>query len=332
LFYQAIRVILIIMKSVLSYIAVYLAACVCGSVALAGFYMLYTACTSFVCGVSLPVFSASAFVHGLVLFFPASLFLSTMLLALYRIRHPKGIVIPVVCYVVLGIITWALLLPFGIRQFTENSSVLHVEHVLQSPGYFRKNGDFLYYYTSVSKSDKTVSGIYIKQNVDNGTGGIVYPFKDASLQNKLPELYADPLIRDSLPVPPLLDKISGVFTILLLAASSAVSSGWLGWGFFASLGFALLCTYSLIQVTSWRLLNSFLVVFTTSVLFLVNSLYYGTVLFVAPETKMNTFIVRMLSAHVPHIPFITIVNLVCAFVFLTIGIISLIRHHGEQEE
>jgi len=310
------------MKSVIGFIIIFFGTCLFGSSIIAVLYMFYIECTCFVAGVPLSFFSVPFFLYGFAQALPIILLLSPMFLSLYRIRHPSGFILPLTVFVCLNILIWSILLPFSIRLLESIPENPVAGQPVLSPGYFRTKDNTVYYFTSVS--DKNMAaGLGINLNeIDKSQNGI-FSFDNMHLQREADSTFAEPLIRDTLAVPSLLKKIFSLFTILLSEAVISFGKGLSGWALFASFGLTLATVYGFVNFFSWRLLNGFQVVFMTIGILLLNSIYYGTGLFLGLDAWLNGYTAKFVSFYIPSI---AAVNVICCVLFLITGIISTIRH------
>jgi hypothetical protein len=318
------------MKSVIGMILTYVAVCVFGTLLGAVFYMLYVSCILFVAGTPFAAVSLSAFLHGCILFFPACLLFSSLFLTLYKIRHPEGFLVPFCVYLVLGFVTWTVFFPFSLRIIKMQTVDTMSGKKMLSPGFFRYSGDTVYYFTTVTKNGKA-SGMGIRLGSSGDVREPVFLFTGMQLEDDSDTPFSDSLAGNVLLMPALLGVMVRNISILYRAALSVSGTGgWIRWLFFASLGLGLLSVYGLVRCTTWRLLNTFLVIFSTVSLCLINSFYYHVpVFFSSAEKILNDWTVKIMPF---HIPFIVVVNMFFCLIFSLTGIISILRKDSGRSD
>src|SRR5574344_725477 len=260
-------------KTSLKLIPAFLAIGIIGTAIGACLYMVYAACTFLVAGESLAVFSVSLFLRGVFLSFPVCMTVSAMLLTLYLVRHPALPVIPLCMYMALVAAAWLVFIPLctTLSHSYAPKEVQAVEQRSMSPGFFRHENGYLFYYSRVAY-DKSVDGVCV-DNANND--GKVYTFEGLPLAQTKKD-FSDSLIEETIAMPKMFTMLMKVIEILESSGRDAWNAGFVWWLCFSSLGLALLSVVGLRRVTSWRLLNTFVIIFATIGIVVLNALYYGT--------------------------------------------------------
>jgi hypothetical protein len=312
-------------KTSLQLILVFLVIIVLGTVAGACLYMVYMACTMLVAGESLAAFSVSLFIRGLFVSFPICITASGMLLVLYLIRHPAFPMIPIIIYALLISAAWLFLVPLsGKLSERYNTKVNEPQSPkIVSPGFFRHDGEYIFYYSKLSYENKA-DGLCI-DNANNK----VYTYTGIQLAPKK-EGFSDSLIEETVAMPKLIKILVSGTKILENTAVSFYHKGYSWWLCFLSFGLALLSVIGLRRISGWRLLNTFIVIFATAGIFAFNALYYGTsvfgkvALFCNDWFKQTSFI---------HEPFIVICNVFTSLLFLLWGLcLDIFKKNKELDE
>lgn len=289
-------------------------------------YMFYKAATTLVAGQMISTVSLSLFVKGLVYTTPFSVVFSELFMALYLVRHPKFSVLPVVVYVLLCAVCWAVVLPLYSDFSTRSTAVPEpTETVPLSPGFFRQNDETVFYYATVA-ADNTTSGLCIDISERAGT---VYTYSDVRLPAE-GNTFADSLIARSIQFPLLLTRFFERATILCDAARIAQYRGCMSWLCFASLGLALMSALCFRRFSAWKLINGTLVIASTLALLELNALYYQGLLFPSVVAVLN----RQLPAlYGIRNPCLVLFNLAVFVVFSVLGLVfTLCSRHREGEK
>lgn len=254
---------------------VYIAVFIVGMVCFSSVFMLYKVCTTLVAGEPLLPFSLSYFFDGMHFsFFLCALF-AIMFLSLYLVRHPSSSKMPVGTVIVLGAATWFLFVPFLQKNyFGVSLAVSEKEPKNISAGYFRTQGDKIFYYASVAQD--MASGVEFLIPASESKSLVIRTFADRRLEKTESEPFADPLIRDSLRLPMPVARLLQGYAVLEHQATLSINSGYITWLCFASMGVAFLSVIILIYGSVWRMINSFSIMFCSLFIFWMNGLYYGT--------------------------------------------------------
>ena len=263
-------------------------------------------------------FSKYPLIKGFLESIPIILLLIGMLLSLYKVRHMENPVSSAIVYSCLGIITWFLVFPASLSLIkvltpvTEKIAESEIKSEL-SRGYFRKVGNVYYYFLEEQRGDITqVIAIDSNQN----TFGIIKQL-DLSADsefNKQTQPFVDPIIKASLDNIPY--RIIKVFSNVKKNAMSAWNNGYISWLLFCSLGFALWSIYGLIKISSWKLINTFMIIFFQGLIILFNGIYFSS-----RFELLHDLIPPVKSIPVSEL-LLAIVNVSVGILFITVGIIS----------
>ena len=314
-------------KTSLKLIPAFLAIGIIGTVLGACLYMVYAACTFLIAGEALAVFSISLFLQGVFISFPVCMIVSAMLLTLYLIRHPALPVVPLCMYAALVAVAWLVLIPLCTKfsQSYAQKQVQVTEQRAVSPGFFRHENGYLFYYSRVSY-DKSVDGICVDSANNDGK---VYTFEGLPLaQTK--KNFSDSLIEETIAMPKLFMLLIQVSSILKKSGDAAWSAGHAWWLCFASFGLALLSVVGLRRVTSWRLLNTFVIIFATMGIIILNALYYGTTVLGGVSSIVEDWFSKLRFI---HYGFAVFCNTIIAAVFLAWGLcLDIFKKNTELDE
>lgn len=288
--------------------------CSVGTFLVACLYMIYSACTVLIAGDALDIFSKGFFIKGFVSTLPVCIAISNILLALFLIRHPSDNILPLITYIFIGLLSWLVLLPltnklnlFVEEKFSDAQSVHSV-----SEKYFRKQDDKIIYFTSINES--SADGVVIDLNAhDNG----VYSFTDTPFL-KTESDFSDSLIEETVSVPGYSKIFIRHALLLIRVGQDFLAKGYIAWLWFASFGLALISLLGLRRLSSWRLINVFLILFFAIVLFEFNASYYCELEFQKRILFMEQWFFKFYFIPNPSAFFI---NILSSIIFTAVGII-----------
>ena len=128
------------MKKALKLAVIYLIILILGTVLGTLLYSLYLNLLGFVSGREISFFSDEELFKSVFIVMPCMLIFIIPVISYYRIRHPGGI-LQLIVYMVLCLLTWALLMPltFKLKDFCNRKFVTQTERQSLSPNYFRKH-------------------------------------------------------------------------------------------------------------------------------------------------------------------------------------------------
>ena len=303
----------------------YLIFCIAGTVLFSAVYMSYKLCTTLVAGQSLKAFSFALFLEGVRILLPMVLGFSSLCMAFYLTRHQTNTVLPVITMVVLSLVTWYVILPplLSLTESKVSDRVVEKGEVLLSSGFFREQDDAVFYYSEVS-SEGDARGLLYDTTPDRQA---VYTFSNVTTISDSSE-FTDPLIGETVAMPPLLRQVLTWYKGLLAGAYRARSGGYLTWAFYASIGIALCSVLGFCKLSSWRLLNMNAILYATVAVLVCNSLFVMGHVFDSASRSVASWFSKF-----PFIqnPLQVLVNLAFALFMLILGIIFRAKNKKRQK-
>ncbi len=278
--------------------------------------MLCMDLTQLVIGTRFSLFRFEFFLKGVYLSFPLVSIMALLMIILYQIRHPQHSVPSVAVFIALNLLLWAMLMPLVLGLSLRTDIRPPAAAPSASSGFFR-NEDGLVYYWEVFSHNGKGEGLYIDLYGVHGEPGQVYPLHQVDKpEQKTPSPFADTLVQKSIDMPKCVSIPLTAYLSLLYYARDCLSRGYLQWLGFASLGLAFMSLYGLGWLSSWRLLNAFVVMVVSVCIALVNyALYAGLLL-----PGVSRFWQLGLGAFGKHVPFTACVNVLIALCMLGIGL------------
>ncbi|MBQ4378803.1 MAG: hypothetical protein II821_06370 [Treponema sp.] len=314
------------MKRILTLAVIYIASMFLGMVVFATLFMFSCNLTSFVTGVESSFFSVHFFMTGLFLSVPLVCILVHLLFVFYQIRHPQKQILSLVVYVVLGALSWLVVIPADLKLISRyESDTISSRVEASSAGVFRKEESGVYYYSRITE-DGRADGIFFDTTGYLGKEGVVVPLYDVSVKNESAFPYSDILIKNSLQPSKLVTYPLAVYNSLLTSALYSSSLGFLAWLAFASMGLALLSAYGLQFGSSWKLANVSFVICTAIVILFVNFLYYMNVM---PDI-FKEIAVKLSELTGAKDPLIILINLIFTALFTVFGVFMGLYRFGSS--
>ncbi|MCR5288633.1 MAG: hypothetical protein K6E51_01425 [Treponema sp.] len=316
------------MKSVLGLIFTYFFVCLVGTTAGALCYMLYKGCLLFVVGTPMNILSLSMFIQGIQLVLPIILLSSPLFLTLYRIRHSQNQTHLLITYIILVVLSWTVIFRLGICFLRSYSPRSYITVSLPSTGYFRSDKETVTYYSSYSQERPvTLSGIQVKLVGIQQYVNSVTPFEGEQVPQNDDKEFKESLIEPFLKMPVTLARVLMVFSVLCNTAYITYGEGLLQWCFFISIGLALSSVYGLVRMSSWKLLNAFFVIAVSSVICIINSMYYLSTRFSDGALRINAWLDSFIRVQVPSV---VLINVCIGIICIALGVIfSLIQRNPE---
>ena len=196
-----------------------------------------------------------------------------------------------------------------------------------STGYFRKYGNFLYYYSSINptydRSFEVARGLRFKLS-ELSAAQVKKPelLDDESLRKTTSD-FSDPLAEEILVPSPVIASVQKLFLIPVQVAQSLDT--WLDYFIVVSMGFALMLLYSLRKIANWKLIDAMLIILLSIGIFTANSMYYS-------QTKFIFDFSARVQGFLPFsVPVVFCMNIALILIFAIIGFIQLFRRSGEQK-
>ena len=284
------------------------------------FYYIYLHLQSSVAGQPAAFFQKEDLLRVLFYVLGCLLFFICPAMVYVRISN-KGGIAHFIMFIILSCLTWAVLLPLlghfenKISYNTKDSSKV------LSGGYFRENGDKVYYFTDDYNKNTYIDTTAIV--IDTSREGTVEIEKIKPSRDFI-------LFRDSAPYNDILLKktfnesehqsiIS--FSLIMQHAQNAYAKGWTFWLAFLSLGLLFMSLYGAADLFRWRLLNSGFLMIMTFGIFAANTLYYHPAVSSFRRQHINSKSFFIFLGKYMDDPLLVLVNVTVAFVFLIIGIV-----------
>lgn len=263
------------MKKALTIISLYILICVFGTAVLAALFMFDADMHSYVTGLPSKLFSLKEFLYGAAVCLPLCGCLALMAVVLLMAGDRENQIVSLVLYILLGVFTWLVLIPFSLGSLpdlkleSENAALRRNE---TSAEIFRKYDDGIYYNSRILPGG-TADGIFIDTSESAGEKEFK-SYYDSPVSNDAAFPYSDILVKDALEPPKYVSYPVALYMSLLSAAENSRAKGFLSWLFFASFGLALLSTYGLHYLSSWRLFSVFAVAIGQILIIFINYFYF----------------------------------------------------------
>lgn len=279
------------MKSAFSMLAYYFIATVIGTLAAAFIYMVCCDLTLLVAGEGRNFFVLSFFARGLLVSFPAVVSVCLGLIVLYGLRHQENHFVRLVTYILLGALTWLILIPlsFDLEKKYEEKFSKKFEVSFLSPGYFRKDAGGIFYFSKVDEKG-FADGVFLDLSGVTGKKGKVVRFKNSVIDEGLSKPFADSLIRDAVKLPFVIVAPLEFYSTMMIKAKAAWNNNFMSWLAFSTFALALLSVIAFQYVSRWRLVNGLLILFSASLILTINYSYYAGFLFFDFFNSWETYI------------------------------------------
>ena len=322
------------MKKALKLALIYLVVLIVGTVAGTILYSFYLNLLDFIAGRDIVFFKDEELFKALFYVLFCMQFLTLPLISYYRIRRPGGI-LQLIVYIILCLLTWALLMPCSIKLRDYCSRKFKFESTTESlsPNYFRKVDNSVYYFTREFSTntqgrapeapaiiiDTSEEGDVEYRNVADysslSLNRKAAPFREIQLKNIFGE--------DENPVP---IDFKLLFSMIIRAYSSGLAHLLTLFSFVL-----LLCSvYAMTNLFDWRLLNAVMLFITTALILCLNSLYFSAQFYSIKVRLMNNGFLRAFGGFVSE-PILFIINCFFALVIIAAGIIKFaVRKHAKK--
>lgn len=323
------------MKKAINLIITYLLLLFIGWILGSVIYSIYLNSLNYVSGNRIKFFSLTDLVQSGIYVAYCLIFLICPVISYYRGRHPAGIS-QTIAYVLICLFTWGVLFPgvYYTNKAVEKKIKLDNQSVYLSEGYFRAGADKIYLFTKpfddYNNFGLSTSGVVI-DTTENGTVKIekelyerkleikkhAYPYKE--VQQK------DYFAMKGKPIP--VD-----FALLINKAKTSFENGFFRYLNFLSLALLICILYGISNFFEWRLLNTTLIFFITTIILSINSIYYSSALLQVKHRIMQLSFFQMLNQKIDE-PIIFVLNNFITLVFVIIGIVRLIlkTHKGKNK-
>ncbi len=295
-------------------------------------YSFFQSVLGFVAGKQIAIFEWKNYLISLIFITQCILIVICPLMSYYRIRRTGGVPV-LITYIILSLVTWGLFFPLMLqldKKFVPHLKSELVEQSL-SGGYFRKLDDKIYYSFDdlpVNEDEPSINMLVIDTK-PNGKIEEIRGVKNSSLYRE-GRPFRDILIKDNFQLVEYREFIS--FRFLITRAENALEKGLTHWLGYLSIGFLISAIYGLCSVFAWRLINAIVCFFMTFAVVLFNTIYYAPFMesFKSLTFMHNPFF-EFLSSYIDE-PFLCLVNVFLALIFIAIGIINYFVGKNRQVE
>ena len=331
------------MKTPIYMIFAYLFLIVFGTAALAVVFMVFQACTMLVSGESLFFFSAPLFWAGILESFPVCVIATSLFVPLYVVRHPETALVPTFAvYLALSFLSWGVLLPLSASFMTKNQQAIEEmeekKFGLPSVGYFREVSGSIDYFTAVRPSldsedgrkRASADGISIAKTDAQANGKTeTFSKREIFANNSSLTNFSDVIIERTLKMPTVVWMIVFASQHLKAQAFQAISGGIISWVCFASLGAALFSVFLLRGLSTYKLSNCIIVIFSYLSIIAFNVSYFELPIFASFRDSGSNL--GSISSFVAEPPLVA-VNIAVFLVFTIWGILSSMFNGNRRSE
>ncbi|MCQ2583343.1 MAG: hypothetical protein MJ160_05500 [Treponema sp.] len=298
------------------------------------FYMLYQNVLNYAAGRDLLSFSKYELLRVFFFISACVVFLVCPLISYFRIRQRGGL-FQLIVYLIVCALTWLIIFPVVLKagdKFDFLGTQKERSHVLTS-GYFRTADDNIYYFFDDLDSNEYGKNKAQCVVINSGEpGGVeVTEFENSAELElyKQAEPYNDILIKKTF-------YGDGIFKylnlrLLISKGIEAWQKGWTFWLGFLSLAVVLCAVYGLSNFFNWKLIDACMVLFSSALILICNTMYYhpGVQAFMDSKIYNKTFFANMQSVF--DAPFLVLVNLLFALIFIIIGIVKFFSKKSKME-
>lgn len=311
------------MRKALRLIFVYFYLLLLGIIAGTLIYSLYLSITSFVLGSELKIFTFTNIYNS---FFHVSyicLILICPLITYYRIRHSGGVA-QLIGYIFVSLVTWCVFFPgLCVLEKSQNDKFMELSGTqILSSGYFRKSDEKVYYFTNNNSSiviNTVEEGIVDIENITLDSDFDLYknsaPYREIDIKRNF-------AFTDS--------KLPFDIGVIVNSGKKSIDNGFLHYLCFLSFGLLICSLYVCSYFFGWKLMNSALLMFLTTLSISMNSFYFTSgfekirmfVNGIVPFSKMILFCGE---------PLLFVVNMILSLVFIIVGIVLYaVRNHKKS--
>ncbi|MBQ0050966.1 MAG: hypothetical protein KBT11_02755 [Treponema sp.] len=317
------------MRKTLTFILIYVLASLVGTAIFATLFMFNTDMMLYVTDTNSPLFSLDYFLYGASLAYPLVGVGVMVALVLVMIRNSKNQIPCLIAYIVLGLFTWTVAIPFSLKQAEKQDGLLeNIAVKATSAGIFRGDASGVFYYSRILEDGKA-DGIFIDTTGYLGKDDGFITFYDTPINNASAYPYSDILIKRAVQPSNFVVFPLSIYSSILTSATHYNGMGFLFWLCFASMGLAMLSTYGIQFFSEWKLSSGMFVIFTVLAIAVGNFHFYMDIM---PKFIKDFSRVMAENTGVDN-AFIVAVNLIVAVVFTLLGIVMSIyrRKKGEVE-
>lgn len=309
------------MKKALKLVLMYFLVLLIGTAIGMFFYTIYLSVQGAVAGTPFSLFNKTDLLRALFYVLLCMLIFVCPIMVYIRISNNGGIA-HFITFILLSGITWAIGVPVLLHFESKAMYNFKDPSRMLTGGYFRQNGDDIYYFTGDYNASPYVStSTIIIDTTPDGEVDIqnIKPSQDFILFREAAP-YRDSLIRKTMDEEqPHTSVIS--FSLIKQWASTAFAKTWTFWLGFLSLGLVIASLYGTASLFRWKLLNTGFLMFATFLILAANTLYFHPVFVSFRRQHIDTQRFFIFLAKYIDYPFLVLCNVFFSFVFLIIGII-----------
>ena len=290
------------------------------------FYYVYLNVESAVAGLPFEFFKKEDLLRVLFYVLGCLLFFVCPAMVYVRISN-KGGILHFIFFIILSALTWVLFLPLlghfenKVSYDTKDSSKFLTQ------GYFRPNGDKIYYFiddynknpyldTTAIVIDTSASGRVEVENLKPSRDFILFrdsaPYSDILIKKAFGQSDAQPIIS---------------FSLIMDRARASFSKGWTFFLAFLSLGLVLASLYGTADLFRWRLLNTGFLMIMTFCILAAHTLYYHPAFTSFRRQFINNKGFFIFLSKFMDEPLLVLANVTLSLVFMIIGIVRFATRH-----
>ena len=266
------------MKKAISLLFMFIIFLFAGSILATLFYSFFLGVLNYVVGLKVSIFEIDTIINSFFYILPLIIMLIPSVLSYYRVRH-FGTLPQIITYLIICVLSWGVFLPLTIKaqeHYFRNNSIVYQKNEL-TPNYFRQDKKFVYYFTKELSSDKYSKNIVPTVIIDTSEEKSIEIKNNIISKNFV--LYRDAypftdiIIKDTFSTNKLRFFID--YKSLLDYAYSSLNHGISFYLGFLTLALALTSLFAFTNIFSWKLLNSIFIIFSTIILFFINTYYFS---------------------------------------------------------
>lgn len=261
------------LEMVLHFILILITALIVGMLV----YIQYVAAENLVAGSSVD-FPKKLFLYGFFKNAPTVLLLMIPLMLIYKVRHLANPVLTTLTYFFLCLTVWLAILPLtqiGEQAFFGGEKISVSKENALTGGYFRKVNDKYFYFIQDEDSESEtaqVLEIFDGWNPDRfGNQTDISVGRTSSFANAA-RPFKDTLIKQNLQS--VSHRILKMISLYNRSVVRSWENGYISWLCFCSLGFLMASAYSLIAVSTWRMVNVTYIIIVQAGAIVANTVYF----------------------------------------------------------
>lgn len=318
------------MKKALTFILIYLFLLIAGTLLSTLLYSLYLNVTDFTAGKPLNLFNTPDIIRSFFYVSACFCFLICALLSYYRIRHCYG-VLQTSAYTLIFLFTWLVIFPFNARlkNYVETNYPLAQQEEALTGGYFRKVDGKIYYLAEDYNFDKTTKVIEIDTDEDvPAKYGVVFSEDDFELL-RAGKNYKDVIIKSTFADSTIPNLIN--MKCLVDYGETALEKGMISYLCFLSLALALFTVYAISGFFDWSLLSVCAIALHSSVILMLNTLYFSPLFATAKNHIYNLSLFNFLNGFIDN-AFLVVVNCIISLILIVTGSVHFFLHNAASKE